>query len=94
MGSMVVLPHMVPEHELPGLKVPEKNSDFLSQTFLEAPVVVEMVVSVTTIVVVNIGDVGVVDGDTIVPVVHWTFTAQSQFLTESFQRRPDAQAYS
>ena len=53
-----------------------------------------MVVSVTTIVVVDIGDVGVVDGETVVPVVHWTFAAQSQFLTESFQRRPDAQAYS
>ena len=68
---------------------------FKHNTFLddEAPVMVEMVVSVT-IIVVDIVDVGVVDGDTVIPVVHWTFSAKSQFFEESFQRRPDAQAYS
>ena len=52
-----------------------------------------MVVSVTTIVG-DIVDVGVVDGETVVPVVHWTLSAKSQFFEESFQRRPVAQAYS
>ena len=54
---------------------------------------VEMVVSVTAIVG-DIVDVGVVAGDNVVPVVHWTFSAKSQFFEESFQRRPEAQAYS
>ena len=65
MGSLVVLPQMVPEQELPGLKVPEKTMIFEHNNLLndEAPVMVEMVVSVTAIV----GDIvdGVVDGDTV-----------------------------
>ena len=95
MGSLVVLPQMVPEQELPGLKVPLKKQRFFITTFLddEVPVVVEMVVSVTAIVV-EMDDVSVVDEDTVVPVVHWTLAAQSQFFEASFQRRPDAQAYS
>ena len=59
----------------------------------ELPVVVEMVVSVTAIVV-DMDGVGVEDEGTVVPVVHWTLAAQSQFFEASFQRRPDAQAYS
>ena len=35
----------------------------------------------------------VVEEDVVVPKEHWTFTAQSQFLTESFQRRPEEQAF-
>ena len=54
---------------------------------------VEIVVSVTAIVV-DMDDVSGVDEDTVVPVVHWTLAAQSQFFEASFQRRPDAQAYS
>ena len=54
---------------------------------------IEMVVSVTTFVG-DMDDVSVVDEDTVVPVVHWTLAAQSQFFEASFQRRPDAQAYS
>ena len=42
----------------------------------------------------EIAAVGVLDWDTVLPVVHWTFVAKSQFFKESFQRRPDAQAYS
>ena len=95
MGSLVVLPQIDPEQELPGLKVPEKTMIFQHNNLLKdkAPVMVEMVVSVTAIVG-DIVDVGVVDGDTVVPVVHWTLSAKSQFFEESFQRRPEAQAYS
>ena len=42
----------------------------------------------------DIDAVRVLDEDTVVPVVHWTFAAKSQLFEESFQRRPDAQAYS
>ena len=76
--------------------MPLKNKQrFCNTTFSddEVPVVVEMVVSVTAIVV-DMDGVCVEDEETVVPVVHWTLAAQSQFFEESFQRRPDAQAYS